>query len=919
MEPIIHKMNLKGQFETSDATPTTSALENSIADMFSGEEGVIRVSCRVSAYNKAFYGEDYYFGSETTYMYNQHGNNEFDQIDSSSDTTYSEVATSALSFSLDDTNDVISMAYTGEAGEAFVWKYEAEIELFVGSLQDWLDLYLTFQIFDGRSGVANLSESIEINGTTVSPTFRYYGGNADATSLTAEVGTDLPRVSVGVQPDYNDGSPLLGDDDDSVKFVGSDYYKHATADGQVTTEDFVVEIIFKYTAESKYLVSTYDNTTGYMFRTNATALILSLYDSGGNISIYSSALTEGCWYHALAYVNRDENSTDSSHIYINAIVGPGYNCSAINGTLAATGGLTVGARADGSQRCSANLAYASMWKYADLFSSGATGETEAANLAAKRFAQVSGRYPQVFTHDSIIVDGDMEAVGVGDWTASNAILTKESGARTGGSGTLILRITRNGGAPLAYQGINTVGIKYRIVGWARGDGTRSPAISSSSFIWQGTSSTSWQSFDITYIAASANLALRTIANAVGYVEFDDVTVTRVDELPIVATRAYEAYLDKIESDGSRKLYYVGSEWLRQCHRNDGTNDVYGYLPETASTNQVPYSEELDDVAWTKTECTIDTDAIAAPNDHVTADGIIASSTPGNHTVSDAFPSGSGTDTISFWAKKGSDPTYGRDWVRIYYNLPSAANCYFDLDHGTVGTETNCTGYIEDWGNDWFRCIMVISGNSNTYSCYLYPADDDGDSSFTGDDSTPNIYVWGVMYEQGMEYCSSYIPTSGGTSTRLADQLRHKGDDGNITDNQQGTMVCGLLLEDYDNLASKYIAALSDGGVTTDRIAMLISATSDVCGGISLKTAGNTGSSYSTGDCVDGGIHAIRMRWEDDYLVAYRDGVPDASPDTSCDMPDDLDRIDIGMSQAISNHTTGLIENLRIYNIPTTKG
>ena len=134
MEPVIHKMNLKGQFETSDATPTTSALENSIATMFSGDEGVVRVSCSVSAYNKASYGEDYYFRSDTVYMYNQGSLNKFDQVGSSSDITYSEVATSALSFTLTDTSDVITMSYTGEAGEDFVWEYEAEIEFLVGKV-----------------------------------------------------------------------------------------------------------------------------------------------------------------------------------------------------------------------------------------------------------------------------------------------------------------------------------------------------------------------------------------------------------------------------------------------------------------------------------------------------------------------------------------------------------------------------------------------------------------------------------------------------------------------------------------------------------------------------------------------------------------------------------------------------------------
>lgn len=119
-----------------------------------------------------------------------------------------------------------------------------------------------------------------------------------------------------------------------------------------------------------------------------------------------------------------------------------------------------------------------------------------------------------------LVDGDMEASGVSAWTSSNSILTKET--TNPKEGLQVLRITRDGGLPLAYQGVNTVGNLYRIKGYARGDGTRAPAIASSILIWSGTSSTDWQWFDVTYAAASANLVLRTVSNAVGYVEFDDV-------------------------------------------------------------------------------------------------------------------------------------------------------------------------------------------------------------------------------------------------------------------------------------------------------------------------------------------------------------------------------------------------------------
>jgi len=487
-------------------------------------------------------------------------------------------------------------------------------------------------------------------------------------------------------------------------------------------------------------------------------------------------------------------------------------------------------------------------------------------------------------------------------------------------GTQNLKVLYNGTTnPYAHQTIMVVGSKYRVTGWARSGGvdTEYPRLwdLTGGEIWAGTSSTSWQYFDETFIARDTRFGLMAGANGAGeYCEFDDVTVTRVDELPVVATRAFDAYLDKIESDGTRKLYHVGSEWLRQCHRNDGTYDIYGYLSEVQSTNQIPYSEDIDNAAWNPSQVTFHATEIAAPDKIEDAIGMIASSVAGSHYIADTCTSSAGTDTVSFWAKKGD-----QDWIRMRYGLGSVASCYFDLDNGIVGSASNSTGYIEDWGNDWYRCIMVFTGDGAAHTFAVYLAEADNDVTFAGDDITASTYVWGVMYEQGIDYATSYIPTSGGTSTRLRDRLRHKGDDGNITNNQQGTFVCDILLPDFDIGSTKRLFSFNEGGLSTDRIFMYVSSTSDIpaCG--SYATAGNTGVSGTLVDVADGVKHALRMTWKTDELTQYDDGTPDSSPDTSCDMPDDLDRIEIGSSYSIAGQFLGLIQNIRIYDELITRG
>lgn len=174
------------------------------------------------------------------------------------------------------------------------------------------------------------------------------------------------------------------------------------------------------------------------------------------------------------------------------------------------------------------------------------------------------------TGSNKLQDGNMETVGVAAWKQANVILTKEPSTLP--DSTQSLRITRNGGLPLAYQTINTIGQIYTIEGYARSDGTRIPAIASSILIWQGTNSTSWQPFKVTYSAASSDLVLRMVSNAVGYVEFDKVTVRHQNEATSNYTAA-TATLTK-ELDGTKQI-------LRITQDSPGT--PYGTASQTPLT------------------------------------------------------------------------------------------------------------------------------------------------------------------------------------------------------------------------------------------------------------------------------------------------------------------------------------------------
>jgi hypothetical protein len=107
-------------------------------------------------------------------------------------------------------------------------------------------------------------------------------------------------------------------------------------------------------------------------------------------------------------------------------------------------------------------------------------------------------------------DMSMEAADTSAWTAvTSAVLSKETGTRTGGSGTKVLRITgANSLFPEARQTILTANKYYRVTGWCRGDGTTVPRFYCGNTYFAGTSSATWQYIDTVMISTGAALTWR---------------------------------------------------------------------------------------------------------------------------------------------------------------------------------------------------------------------------------------------------------------------------------------------------------------------------------------------------------------------------------------------------------------------------
>lgn len=179
-----------------------------------------------------------------------------------------------------------------------------------------------------------------------------------------------------------------------------------------------------------------------------------------------------------------------------------------------------------------------------------------------------------------LADSDAETAGVGSWSVGNsATLTKESGFRTYGQGTQVLRVAYNGTTdPYAYQSVLTSDV-YRIKGWARSDGSAIPEIRyGSTVIWTGTTTLDWQYFDIIGTSTSAELRFYAKTSAAGYCDFDDIefvpTYSGNTGTNATADNQYSGYGPVLDFDGGDNVKTGNGPYVAQDFAGGFTAGMY---------------------------------------------------------------------------------------------------------------------------------------------------------------------------------------------------------------------------------------------------------------------------------------------------------------------------------------------------------
>jgi hypothetical protein len=288
--------------------------------------------------------------------------------------------------------------------------------------------------------------------------------------------------------------------------------------------------------------------------------------------------------------------------------------------------------------------------------------------------------------------------------------TPGNGATITDTDTGIVRITSDGVTAISYGSITAygVGTDNMVIGAMRGDGaTGQPrAISGSTIIKLGTTSTGWQYFALVFTSTVTTLLIQNMS-AIGYTEFKWVQSRPVRASVPVSGERYE--YQRVENLILQSENLNTSPWVGGAAT---VNDATGLLSPL-----------------------IDHDTKLPVEYH----GIVGSVATSGHRISqDVLLTATG-HVFGLVCKAGAQP-----WIWLY-DPTTAFSVYVNPSTGETKSMTG-SGADLSWiglGDGNSLILFRFTGTAATSNMRIYPSPDGITTTYTGDGVTVDTYVTGV--------------------------------------------------------------------------------------------------------------------------------------------------------------------------------
>lgn len=180
-------------------------------------------------------------------------------------------------------------------------------------------------------------------------------------------------------------------------------------------------------------------------------------------------------------------------------------------------------------------------------------------------------------------------------------------------------------------------------------------------------------------------------------------------------------------------------------------------------NLLTYSEQFDNSAWAKGNCSVVANASLAPDGTMTADKLVEDTVNTQHIIRQPLSTPSVLCTFSVYLKAGE-----RQHARVYaFTFPPndfsyVPSAYINLTTGAVTNSAGCTVSVVSVGGGWWRVRVsttTIFPSKPQVAFFVAPCSAPTADSYAGD-GVSGIFVWGAQLEAGPTATSYQRVTSG---------------------------------------------------------------------------------------------------------------------------------------------------------------